>query len=156
MVPSSKQLLEGFLGRGVCVQAPSLRTCYASDFRRHKFAFLRWKLHNKECLTTEMNGNDRETRAQNLDLHTILIIYFNRILYFKVLEISAFPGDTSGKEPACQCRKCGFDPWIGRIPWRRKWQPTPPLQGNGSTPEEPGGLYIVHGVARVGRDFLTK
>ena len=40
----------------------------------------------------------------------------------------AFPGGTSGKEPACQCRRHkrrGFDPWVGTIPWIRKWQPTP-------------------------------
>ena len=30
----------------------------------------------------------------------------------------------SGKEPACQCRRCRFDPLIGRVPWRRKWQHT--------------------------------
>ena len=39
-----------------------------------------------------------------------------------------FPGGTSGKEPTCQCRRCkrhGFDPWVGKIPWRRAWQPTP-------------------------------
>ena len=24
-------------------------------------------------------------------------------------------------------RRCGFDPWVGRIPWRRKWLPTPVL-----------------------------
>ena len=33
-----------------------------------------------------------------------------------------------GKEPTCQCRRSkrrGFDPWVGKIPWRRKWQPTP-------------------------------
>ena len=24
-----------------------------------------------------------------------------------------------------QCRRPGFDPWIRKIPWRRKWQPTP-------------------------------
>ena len=24
-----------------------------------------------------------------------------------------------------QCRRPGFDPWVGKIPWRRKWQPTP-------------------------------
>ena len=24
-----------------------------------------------------------------------------------------------------QCRRPGFDPRVGRIPWRRKWQPTP-------------------------------
>ena len=23
------------------------------------------------------------------------------------------------------CRRFGFDPWVGKIPWRRKWQPTP-------------------------------
>ena len=28
-------------------------------------------------------------------------------------------------ESACQCRRCGFDPWVGKIPCRRKWQPTP-------------------------------
>ena len=31
----------------------------------------------------------------------------------------------SGKESACQCGRCGFSPWVGKIPWRRKWQPTP-------------------------------
>ena len=41
----------------------------------------------------------------------------------------AFPGGASGKEPTCQCRseRCGFDPWVGKIPWRRAWQPTPVL-----------------------------
>ena len=24
-----------------------------------------------------------------------------------------------------QVRRPGFDPWVGAIPWRRKWQPTP-------------------------------
>ena len=30
-----------------------------------------------------------------------------------------------GKESTCQCRRCEFDPWVLKIPWRRKWQPTP-------------------------------
>ena len=32
------------------------------------------------------------------------------------------------KEPTCQCRRhkrLGFDPWVGKIPWRRARQPTP-------------------------------
>ena len=54
-----------------------------------------------------------------------------------------FPGGVSGKEPAYQHRRqivthdcatkhstaqykrIGFDPWAGKIPWRRAWQPTP-------------------------------
>ena len=31
----------------------------------------------------------------------------------------------SGKESACQCRRHGFNPWIRKIPWKRKWQLTP-------------------------------
>ena len=39
-----------------------------------------------------------------------------------------FPGGASGKELACQCsrrKRCRFDPWARKIPWRRAWQPTP-------------------------------
>ena len=39
-----------------------------------------------------------------------------------------FPDGASGKEPSCQCRRhkrCGFDPWVRKIPWNRKWEPTP-------------------------------
>jgi len=38
------------------------------------------------------------------------------------------PGWLCGKESACQCRKRKrhrFDPWVGQIPWRRAWQPSP-------------------------------
>ena len=39
-----------------------------------------------------------------------------------------FPGAPSGKEYACQCKRHkrgSFDPWVGKIPCRRKWQSTP-------------------------------
>ena len=38
-----------------------------------------------------------------------------------------FPGGMC-KDFACQYRRCkrlGFDPWVRKIPWIRKWQPTP-------------------------------
>ena len=38
------------------------------------------------------------------------------------------PRWSSGTESACQCGRRGrlrFDPWVRKIPWRRKWQPTP-------------------------------
>ena len=31
----------------------------------------------------------------------------------------------SGKECRRNCRRRGFHPWVRKIPWRRKWQPTP-------------------------------
>ena len=40
--------------------------------------------------------------------------------------IKGFPGGTGGEEPPCQCRKLKrlrLDPWVGKIPWKRVWQP---------------------------------
>ena len=39
-----------------------------------------------------------------------------------------FPGGSDGKESACNAGDrgdLGFDPWMGKIPWRMKWLPTP-------------------------------
>ena len=36
-----------------------------------------------------------------------------------------FPGVACGKGSTCQCRRCRFGPWVGKILWRRKWQPIP-------------------------------
>ena len=33
-----------------------------------------------------------------------------------------------------QCKRLGFDPWVWKFPWRRKWQPTPvflPVKSHG-------------------------
>ena len=40
-------------------------------------------------------------------------------------ECTGLPWWLGGKEFTCQCRRCRFNPWVGKIPWRRKWQPTP-------------------------------
>ena len=44
--------------------------------------------------------------------------------YFSFLGL---PRWCSGKESTCQCpcKRQDFDPWVGKIPWNRKWQPTP-------------------------------
>ena len=39
--------------------------------------------------------------------------------------MQGLPWWPSGKECACQCRRHGFSPVVGKMPWRRKWQPTP-------------------------------
>ena len=66
-----------------------------------------------------------------------------------------FPGDARGKEPPCQCRRHkrhGFDSWVGKIPWRRTWQPTryswlDNSMGRGAW------LATVHRVSRVRHDW---
>ena len=34
------------------------------------------------------------------------------------------PGGLVRLRICLQCRRLGFDPWVRKIPWRRKWQPT--------------------------------
>ena len=49
-----------------------------------------------------------------------------------------------------QCRWPGFDPWVGKIPWRRKWQPTPVF-----LPGKSHGLRILLGYSPWGRKSQT-
>ena len=50
-----------------------------------------------------------------------------------------------------QCRRPGFDSWVGKIPWRRKWQPTPV-----SLPGESHGQRSLAGYSLWGRKSQTR
>ena len=71
------------------------------------------------------------TRLERLSLSgwlTELRETLNSLNHQCIIKGKGFPGGASGKKPACQCRRHerqGFDPWVGKIPWRRAWQPTP-------------------------------
>ena len=66
------------------------------------------------------------------------------------------PGSDSGKEPTCQGRRhktCRFYPWVGKIPWSRKWQPTPVfLPGEFHGQRSLVGYIQSMGLQRVGHD----
>ena len=42
-----------------------------------------------------------------------------------LIHFRGLPWWLSSKESICQCRRRRFNPWVGKIPWRRTWQPTP-------------------------------
>ena len=52
---------------------------------------------------------------------------------------SGFPGGSEVKAFCLECGRPGFDPWIRKIPWRRKSQPTPVLLPG----ESHGGRILV-------------
>jgi len=58
-----------------------------------------------------------------------------------------FSGGSNGKESACQCRRykrLRFNPWVGKIPWRRAGQRAPVfLPGESPWTEEPGRLQSI-------------
>ena len=58
------------------------------------------------------------------------------------------PSWLSSKESTCQYRRCGFNPWVGKIPWSRKWQPTPVFLPEKSSSCRGAWQATVHGVAK--------
>ena len=51
-----------------------------------------------------------------------------------------------------QCRRPGFNPWVGKMPWKKAWQPIPVILPRESPwIEDPGGLQSM-GLQRVGHD----
>ena len=92
----------------------------------------------KESSTTEQLSTQTHTHVlgtvalASLDTYGMLPPW----RYFDTGITKGGPGD---KESACQCKRRGFNPWVGKIPKRRKWQPTPVfLPGESPWTEEPG------------------
>ena len=81
------------------------------------------------------------------------------LLEYKMLELEANQNQTwwlGSKESACQCRRCGIDPWVEKIPWRRKWQPTSVFLPGKSHGQRSLVGYSPWGLKRVRHDSVTK
>ena len=75
----------------------------------------------------------------------------------KVLkEKVGLPWQLSGKQSACQCRGHGFDPWVGNIPLRRKWESTLVFLLGKSYGQRSLVGYSLWSRKRVGHDLITK
>ena len=80
------------------------------------------------CFLSSLSGSGH-TLAVPSWLYSLTYFYldFTSIFLFVKWD-KGFPGSASGKESACQCRRCKrhrFDPLIEKILWSRKWPPTP-------------------------------
>ena len=82
----------------------------------------------------------------------------NRMTHLKNGKEVGFPTRLSVNESACQCRRCkrhGLDPWVGKIPWRRAWQPTPVFLP-GKSHGQRAWRATVCGLQRDRHDLVTK
>ena len=61
-----------------------------------------------------------------------------------------------GKESTCQCTRCRFNSWFGKITWRRKRHPAPVLFAGKSHRQRNRAGYSPWGPQRVGHDLETK
>ena len=61
------------------------------------------------------------------------------------------PRRFNGRESTCQCGRHGFSPWVRKIPWRRRWPPTPVF-----LPEESHGQRSLVGYSPWGHKALDR
>ena len=92
-----------------------------------------------KCSREDWGWGSPETRSYILPLTGIL----------------GLPG-VRGKETACQCRGLSFDPWVGKISYRRKWQPTPVFLPRESYGQESLADYSPWDHRRIRHNFATE
>ena len=81
---------------------------------------------------------------------------WNYGIWIRLPRFQGFPGGPGGKEPTCQCRRYkrgGFDPWVRKIPWRKKWHPTPIFLPGVSQGKRSLVGYSLWSHKRVGHDW---
>ena len=88
--------------------------------------------------------------TKSLDVHLKLTHYKSTTLQLKKEKEKRYSVKghifTAAVSLTSQCRRPGLDPWVGKIPWRRKWQPTPVF-----LPGESHGRRILVGYSSWGR-----
>ena len=105
----------------------------------------------KESKCPTLFGPGKHTSVQNSGQHTGELSRAQVLMKVaKTMKKHCLPRWLNGKESTCQCRRHRrheFDPWVGKVPWRRKWQPMPVFLSGES--HGPRSLWtIVHGVPK--------
>ena len=73
------------------------------------------------------------------------------VIRFQLTFMWGFPGGSAVKNSPASAGDNGFDPWVRKIPWRRKWQPAPAF-----LPEKFHGQRGLIGYSLWGYDLMTK
>ena len=105
-------------------------------------------------------GKRSKTQVIDREWHRILRKTFTWVIKFMTYDkgssVQGILWWLSGKGPTYQCRRLRFPPWVGKIPCRRKWQPTLVLlPGESHGPRSLVG-YSPWSPKRVGHDLVTK
>ena len=145
-----------FLRESCC----SHRLRYGNAYLQHLFSF---KMNESTKLIGSMYTNQQGKHLEKFtDMaegcletnSTVLYISPSKIPEKYKLQLGPSRG-TDGKDPICQYRRpksCGFNHWVGKIPWRGKWQPTPvflPRKSHGQRRLVGSGLQSCEELGRI-------
>ena len=80
-------------------------------------------LYLRDTVTLLLGGPTRNDATDHWNIIGCADIHLH--IHRQVIFNKGFPGGSVVKNMACQRRRYRFNPWMGMIPWRRKWQHTP-------------------------------
>ena len=89
---------------------------------------------------------------------TVTVFYVLRNFCLPLSYNMGFPSGASRKDSASQCRrckKCRFHPCVGKIPWSRKWHPTPVFLSR-KFPGRGASWATVHGTSKSWMQLSTQ
>ena len=97
-------------------------------------AFFPGEVHGQRSLGSVHGITESQTHLSDHNVHFFFLEWKKKKSKSRIRIMESItqgwrlPGGTSGKEPACQCRRhkrLRFDPGVRKISWSRKRQPTP-------------------------------
>ena len=116
---------------------PILRLCNLRGVKSWKFWLSMFSMYYRNSLSLNLKKNEWG------GIRTLLLY----LLYRNVLSMGLLWW-LRGRESTWQSRRHELDPWVGKIPWRRKWQPTPVFLPGKFHGQRSLAGYTVHGVAK--------
>ena len=85
----------------------------------------------------------------------MLLFLLRRSSFPSFLLTFGLPSGSDGKKICLQCWRSRFDPWVRKIIWRRKWQPTPIFLAGESHEQRSLAGYSPWGRKELGHDWAT-
>ena len=87
----------------------------------------------------------------NVFIADLSVLNLNGLLLFASLTYNGASLVAQMVKNLLQCRRTGFNPWVGKIPWRREWIPTPvfwPGEFHGWRLQSMGSQKVGHNLTR--------
>ena len=103
-----------------------------------------WSNWNCQCMTCQVKHIPHHTTHQ----------FHSQVFSLEKCKL-CLPRWLSGKESTSQCRRSKFDPWVGKLPWSRKWQPTPTFLPGKSHGQRSLAGYSLWGCKKVRHNLAT-
>ena len=138
--------------RNLCLIEAKLKNCWTKALAsKVACSYLRDMYRQQKLTRICLKKIHTDTHTTRKDTHTHTHTHTHTLIFM------GFPDSSEGKEwrVRLQRGRPGFDDWVWKIPWRKKWQSTPVFLPGESHGQRSLTGYV-HRIARAGHDLVTK